>query len=93
TVSPDSSLIAMLDILALLNRLNHKIDGLKVAYDTFHINDLGEVLDVRIDYVQWLTDDTNKKFFLCNYPFIFDAQAKTLLLQADQRIQVSLSTT
>ncbi|KAK9685781.1 HECT-domain (ubiquitin-transferase) [Popillia japonica] len=88
TVSPDSSLIAMLDILALLNRLNHKIDGLKVAYDTFHINDLGEVLDVRIDYVQWLTDDTNKKFFLCNYPFIFDAQAKTLLLQADQRIQM-----
>ncbi|KAI4456139.1 ubiquitin-protein ligase e3a-related [Holotrichia oblita] len=58
TVTPDGSLIAMLDILALLNRLNHKIDGLKVAYDTFHINDLGEVLDVRIDYIQWLTDDT-----------------------------------
>jgi E3 ubiquitin-protein ligase HERC4 len=28
------------------------------------------------------------KLFLCNYPFIFDAQAKTLLLQTDQELQM-----
>lgn len=58
TVPYDASLVAMLDILALLNKLNHKVDGLKVPYDTFHMNDLGEVLDVRIDYIQWLTDES-----------------------------------
>lgn len=28
------------------------------------------------------------RFYLCNYPFIFDAQAKTCLLQTDQHIQM-----
>lgn len=28
------------------------------------------------------------KFYLCDYPFIFDAKAKTLLLQTDQAIQM-----
>lgn len=46
----------MLDILAFLNKLNHTADGLKVPYDIFHLNDLSEMLDIRIDYVLWLTD-------------------------------------
>lgn len=28
------------------------------------------------------------KLYLCNYPFLFDAEAKTLLLQTDQAIQM-----
>lgn len=28
------------------------------------------------------------KFYLCDYPFIFDAKAKTMLLQTDQAIQM-----
>lgn len=27
-------------------------------------------------------------FYLCNYPFLFDAKAKTLLLETDQTIQM-----
>lgn len=27
-------------------------------------------------------------FYLCDYPFLFDAKAKTLLLQTDQAIQM-----
>ncbi|RZC35721.1 E3 ubiquitin-protein ligase HERC4, partial [Asbolus verrucosus] len=88
TVFYDSSLVAMLDTLTYLNKLNHNIEGLKVPYDTFHISDLGEYLDVRVDYVMWLTDQNTGKLFLCNYPFIFDAQAKTLLLETDQGIQM-----
>ncbi|XP_022919461.1 probable E3 ubiquitin-protein ligase HERC4 isoform X2 [Onthophagus taurus] len=86
----DLSLVIMLNMLQLLNKLNHSIDGLKVPYETFHMSDLIEILDVRIDYISWLTDESNK-FFLCNYPFIFDAQAKTLLLEADQRIQMEMA--
>lgn len=46
----------MLDMMAFLNKLNHNADGLKVSYDIFHLNDLSEMLDIRIDYVYWLTD-------------------------------------
>lgn len=52
----DSCLLAMLEILAFLNKINHSIEGLKVPYDTFHMNDLSEYLDVRVDYVYWLSD-------------------------------------
>lgn len=30
-------------------------------------------------------------FYLCNYPFLFDAKAKTLLLELDQSIQMSVA--
>lgn len=88
TVKFDASLVAMLDLLMFLNKLNHSMDGLKVPYDTFHLNDLSDYVDVRIDYITWLTDSSPSRFFLCNYPFIFDAQAKTQLLETDQRIQM-----
>ncbi|XP_049820942.1 probable E3 ubiquitin-protein ligase HERC4 isoform X2 [Aethina tumida] len=84
----DASLVAMLDVLSLLNKLNHSVDGLKVPYDTFHLNELSECLDVRVDYLLWLGDPGSGKLFLCNYPFVFDAQAKTLLLETDQSLQM-----
>lgn len=46
----------MLDVLAYLNKLNHSVDGLRVPYDTFHITELSEFMDVRVDYVYWLSD-------------------------------------
>ncbi len=30
-------------------------------------------------------------FYLCNYPFLFDAKAKTLLLETDQSIQMNMA--
>ncbi|XP_017778444.1 PREDICTED: probable E3 ubiquitin-protein ligase HERC4 isoform X2 [Nicrophorus vespilloides] len=87
TATLDNTLISMLNILARLNKLNHTMDGQKVPYDTFHIVDLEDYLDVRVDYVSWLNDNT-EKLYLCNYPFLFDSQAKTALLEADQTIQM-----
>ncbi|KAJ8935929.1 hypothetical protein NQ318_008705 [Aromia moschata] len=80
----DPSLVTMLDMLAYLNKLNHNIEGLKVPYDTFHITELSEFMDVRVDYVLWLSDSGSGKLFLCNYPFVFDAHAKLQLLETDQ---------
>lgn len=53
----DSALVAMLDIMAFLNKLNHNIDGLKVPYDIFHMNELHDYLDIRVDYILWLSDN------------------------------------
>lgn len=62
----DPSLEAMLDILAFLNKLNHSVDGLKVSYDIFHLNDLGELLDITADYVLWLSDSSVCIIFTLN---------------------------
>lgn len=64
TVFYDASLVTMLDIMAFLNKLNHTMNGLKVPYDIFHLNDLSEYLDVRVDYIMWLSDhDVSYVFF------------------------------
>ncbi|CAG9857321.1 unnamed protein product [Phyllotreta striolata] len=84
----DASLVAMLDLLAFLNKINHSVEGLKVPYDTFHMNDLSDYLDVRLDYVYWLSDHGTGRLFLCNYPFVFDANAKVQLLETDQALQM-----
>ncbi|XP_076250382.1 HECT and RLD domain containing E3 ubiquitin ligase 4 isoform X1 [Rhynchophorus ferrugineus] len=84
----DATLVAMLDMMTLLNKLNHGVDGLKVPYDIFHINDLHDYLDVRVDYVNWLKDSDATKLYLCNYPFVFDAHAKLMLLETDQSLQM-----
>lgn len=41
---------------------------------------------IKIEFLFVLQSD---EFFLCKYPFIFDAKAKTLILQTDQAIQMS----
>lgn len=85
-------MVVALEILSILNKLNHSVEDLKVPYDTFYLPELTEVIDVRIDYVKWLADSgpPRRKLFFCNYPFLFDAQAKTSLLQADQSLQVGI---
>ncbi|XP_050295958.1 probable E3 ubiquitin-protein ligase HERC4 isoform X2 [Anthonomus grandis grandis] len=85
----DAALVSMLDLMAYLNKLNHNgAEGLKVPYETFHISDLQDYLDIRYDYVLWLTDQDSGKLYLCNYPFLFDATAKLQLLETDQSIQM-----
>lgn len=42
--------------MAFLNKLNHNADGLKVSYDIFHLNDLSEMVNIKVDYVLWLSD-------------------------------------
>lgn len=87
TIAYDVSLLSMLDVLMFLHKINSTVENTKVPYDTFHLPELSEFLDVRVDYILWLTDTSNK-LFLCNYPFLFDANAKVELLQTDQSIQM-----
>ncbi|KAF5305408.1 hypothetical protein FQR65_LT07734 [Abscondita terminalis] len=88
TVSYDLGLVCTLDVLKFLHRLNRSLEVPKVPYDTFHLPELSECLDVRVDYLLWLTDPNTSRLFLCNYPFLFDANAKVELLHTDQSIQM-----
>lgn len=88
TIFYDASLVSTLDVLQFLHKLNRKLEVPKVPYDAFHLPELSECLDVRVDYLLWLTDPNTTRLFLCNYPFLFDANAKVELLHTDQSIQM-----
>ncbi|XP_024882774.1 probable E3 ubiquitin-protein ligase HERC4 isoform X1 [Temnothorax curvispinosus] len=84
------SLQCALQLLALLYKLNVTA-GIRVPYETFHLSELSEYVDINRDYLKWLTEDDRtyyRKIYFCNYPFLFDAEAKTTLLETDQAIQM-----
>lgn len=92
----DSNLVIPLEVLDKLNVLNKcdccnatgKYGGYKVPYTAFYVAELSEYVNIRIDYVKWTLDQPKNKYYFCNYPFIFDAEAKTTLLQTDQSMQM-----
>lgn len=79
-----------LDILARLNTVNKECGGL-VSYENFYIPEVTDKVDVQLDYIQWIqgsSEDRSNKVYFCHYPFVFNAQAKTLILQTDSHIQM-----
>ncbi|KAK0149921.1 putative E3 ubiquitin-protein ligase HERC4 [Merluccius polli] len=67
-----------------------------IQYDKFYIHELDDLTDIRNDYVTWIQQQMfppghEGSITLCRYPFIFDAQAKTTLLQTDAVIQMQMA--
>uniref|UniRef100_A0A8C5CS70 HECT and RLD domain containing E3 ubiquitin protein ligase 4 n=1 Tax=Gadus morhua TaxID=8049 RepID=A0A8C5CS70_GADMO len=62
-------------------------------YDKFYIHELDDLIDIRNDYVTWIQQQMfpQGSVTLCRYPFVFDAQAKTTLLQTDAVIQMQVT--
>jgi len=97
TLRIDRVIVIALDFLANLNRLNSHLAH-KVPYDTFYLPELPEVVDIQLDYVKWLAQRDPSvlpgivpppgTIYFCNYPFVFDAQAKTVLLETDQSLKM-----
>ncbi|XP_021697448.1 probable E3 ubiquitin-protein ligase HERC4 isoform X1 [Aedes aegypti] len=84
----EPNLAAMLDIVGILYKINHLERKQKLPYEQFHIHEIDDLIDIRLDYVRWVTDNNGTYFSLCNYPFIFNASAKMYLLQTDQGLQM-----
>jgi E3 ubiquitin-protein ligase HERC4 len=66
-----------------------------VGYETFYIPDLADKVDIKKDYFEWLRRKNLRNFtdnvLFCDYPFVFDGRAKTLLLQTDADIQMQVA--
>lgn len=80
------SLVLVLDMLKFLNELNAN-----VPYEIFHIHELINI-NIKNDYLKWLNSSFSRsisKDTFCNYPFLYDAQAKTILLETDQSLQMN----
>ncbi|KAM7047745.1 putative E3 ubiquitin-protein ligase HERC4 isoform 3-T5 [Acridotheres tristis] len=89
-------------VLEILHRVNER--GQVIQYDRFYIHEIQDLIDIRNDYANWfqqqvlgmdvnhgLTELTDIPVIICTYPFVFDAQAKTTLLQTDAIIQMQMA--
>lgn len=84
----ENNFFISLNMLSLLFHVNHQQRKEKVPYELFHVQEITEYFEIRQDYINWSSDLNSSLFHLCNYPFIFDANAKHLLLQTDQALQM-----
>ncbi|XP_063982429.1 probable E3 ubiquitin-protein ligase HERC4 [Diachasmimorpha longicaudata] len=90
SICKDRALKCCLDILQFINELNKtQSEGLRVPYDMFYMPELSDLIAISMDYVKFSTslDPFASGISFCHYPFLFDAQAKTILLETDQEIQ------
>ncbi|XP_067858724.1 probable E3 ubiquitin-protein ligase HERC4 isoform X1 [Heptranchias perlo] len=84
-----------LEVLAILHRVNEKA-GQIIQYDKFYIHEVQDLIDIRNDYVNWIQHQVygvmpDMPITICTYPFVFDAQAKTTLLQTDAILQMQMA--
>uniref|UniRef100_A0A8D0PDV7 HECT-type E3 ubiquitin transferase n=1 Tax=Sus scrofa TaxID=9823 RepID=A0A8D0PDV7_PIG len=89
---------AALRLLEKLYKVNLKVKH--VEYDTFYIPEISSLVDIQEDYLMWFLHQAGMKarpsiiqdtVTLCSYPFIFDAQAKTKMLQTDAELQMQVA--
>ncbi|XP_028818978.1 probable E3 ubiquitin-protein ligase HERC4 isoform X2 [Denticeps clupeoides] len=86
-----------LKMLEILHSVNEKASQI-IQYDKFYIHELDYLIDIRNDYIMWIQQQMysvvgplDGPVTMCKYPFVFDAQAKTTLLQTDAVIQMQIA--
>lgn len=63
----------------------------KVPYEKFYISEVANKFDIKKDYLNWIRIPpvgAERVFTLCNYPFVFNPEAKWTLLRLDAQIQM-----
>uniref|UniRef100_A0A670K307 HECT and RLD domain containing E3 ubiquitin protein ligase 3 n=1 Tax=Podarcis muralis TaxID=64176 RepID=A0A670K307_PODMU len=85
-----SYITAALKLLEKLHKVNQKVKH--VEYDKFYIPEISSLVDIQEDYLMWFLHQAGMDAVtLCSYPFIFDAQAKTKMLQTDAELQMQVA--
>ncbi|KAM3967385.1 HECT and RLD domain containing E3 ubiquitin ligase 4 [Aphomia sociella] len=86
------SILQILNALSSLNKINFSNPKKpKISAECFYIEDLCNYVDIATDYINWITDKTSAQPHMCNYPFLFDVQCKSLLLKVDQQLQMQMA--
>ncbi|CAH0763694.1 unnamed protein product [Diatraea saccharalis] len=86
------SIVQILNTLSSLNKINFTNPKKpKISAECFYIEDLCTHVDIATDYINWLSDHSSTQPHMCNYPFLFDVQCKSLLLKIDQQLQMQVA--
>lgn len=80
-----AALATCLSVLEQLNMVNAECGGI-VPFKQFYIPEIQANIDIRADYFNWIQNQ--QRFSFCQFPFVFDAEAKTTLLQTDAVMQM-----
>ncbi|KAM7357848.1 HECT and RLD domain containing E3 ubiquitin ligase 4 isoform 2-T4 [Cochliomyia hominivorax] len=83
----NSNLVAAIKMLIFLHTTNKERKDI-LHYELFQWSELQDFVDIQQEYIQWLFNKNPESFNICNYAFLFNAAAKTTLLQTDQAIQM-----
>ncbi|KAK3591313.1 hypothetical protein CHS0354_028420 [Potamilus streckersoni] len=85
------ALHVLLEVLKRLNNVN-ELKGQIIPYHKFYISLLKDKVNIKGDYIMWIQQNRGPsiqaRLIFCNYPFTFDAAAKSLLLQTDALLQM-----
>ncbi|KAJ6655415.1 hypothetical protein lerEdw1_005412 [Lerista edwardsae] len=86
----DSVLGCLLEWELPRKEVNQKVKH--IEYDKFYIPEISSLVDIQEDYLMWFLHEAGMDAVtLCSYPFIFDAQAKTKMLQTDAELQMQVA--
>uniref|UniRef100_A0A914VPX8 HECT domain-containing protein n=1 Tax=Plectus sambesii TaxID=2011161 RepID=A0A914VPX8_9BILA len=85
----DTAVLTSLKVLDKLNSIN--VANHKIPIETFYLDELADKRDIAHDFVYWLLQNEDGKFYWSDYPFVFNAVAKTTLLQTDAKVHMQLS--
>ncbi|KAL5017995.1 hypothetical protein ScPMuIL_003717 [Solemya velum] len=82
-------LFISMQILKKMNGVNEGNSQI-IPYHKFYVAEIQDKIDLRRDYISWVTKQkfTDLPFSLCDYPFLFDAVAKSVLLNTDASLQM-----
>ncbi|XP_069599640.1 probable E3 ubiquitin-protein ligase HERC3 isoform X2 [Ranitomeya imitator] len=93
-----SYITAALRLLEKLHKVNVKAQH--VEHDKFYIPEISSLVNIQEDYLMWFLNQAGLKVgptimqdsvTICSYPFVFDAQAKTKMLQTDAELQMQVA--
>ncbi|XP_055373246.1 probable E3 ubiquitin-protein ligase HERC4 isoform X2 [Condylostylus longicornis] len=89
-ITYESNLQAALNMLVFLHLVNvrSRQGKQKIPARHFHIPEVTDEIDIQNDYIRWIIDKSQNSFYLCKYPFLFDAKAKLSILETDQAFQM-----
>jgi E3 ubiquitin-protein ligase HERC4 len=90
-----------LNILNELSQVNKTSN--RIPFEKFYLNSLGKKVDVRQDYMESYAAKHPEQFsnqgrkadggFWSNYPFLFNAEAKVAILEADSVLRMQVRET
>ncbi|TKR93812.1 hypothetical protein L596_008198 [Steinernema carpocapsae] len=86
-------MVTVLKLLKQLYDLSQQFS--KIPADHFYLNSLMKKMDIRSDFFHWITDGSSreddellKPFHFVDYPFLFNAEAKAALLEAEAQFSM-----
>lgn len=89
-------LFVSMEMLQKLNKVNEDHNQI-IAHSKFYVPDLKDRVNISEDYISWVQQTqqhrqvggvTVQGLHFCNYPFLFDGAAKSVLLQTDAALQM-----